>query len=116
MSITYQKNGDYLMPNITMDKQSEKSIGKYGQMRKKYLMESKSGLYQSLLLTNKLTNHLIEINEEAIKRLELIEEQMKQEQSVNEELKEMNQMEWICKMNNIHYSAEEIVLRELILN
>ncbi len=114
MSIAYQKNGDYLIPNIAMDKQSEKSIGKYGQMRKKYLMEHKSGLYQSLLLTNKLTDHLVEINEEAVKRLEVSTSKL--EQSVNEKLKEINQMEWVCKMNNIHYSAEEIVLRELILN
>lgn len=116
MDISYQTNGDYLIPTLTIDNQKKKSIGKYGRMRKKYLKENKSGLYQSMLLTNTLTNHLIEINEAAQKRLETITEQMKEEQNINETLKETNQITWIQKIGSIQKTAEEIVLTEIIYN
>ena len=34
--ITYQTNGDYLLPNLTVEK-TEKPLGRYGRMRKDYL-------------------------------------------------------------------------------
>ena len=39
--LTYQKNGDYLIPNLTLAEQEQevKPLGKYGRMRKKYLQE-----------------------------------------------------------------------------
>lgn len=116
MDISYQENGDYSMPALKMDVQPEQSIGKYGRMRKTYLKEHKSGIFQSLLLSNKLTSHLIEINEAAMMRIDLLEKQMMKAEGVNEEMKATDQMEWIRKMNNIHQSAEEITLEEIIYN
>ena len=33
---------------------------------------------------------------------------------VTEKLKEINQMEWVCRMNSIKNRAEEIILNEII--
>lgn len=40
--------------------------------------------------------------------------QMAEREGVSEQLKAENQMEWVGRMNNIHYRAMEIVNAELI--
>ena len=76
MELTYQKNGDYYIPNIKMDEQPAEVLTKYGMMRKTYLQEHKKGLYSGLLLTGRLMSHLLEIQEAAEQRMEEITEQM----------------------------------------
>ena len=114
MELTYQQNGDYLIPNIKMDEQPQGTLNKYGRMRKQYLKEHKRATYSGLVLSNKLMSHLFEIQEQAEKRMELLIKQMMESEEVNEALKEQNQMLWVQKMNSIRSSAEEIVLTELI--
>ena len=116
MELTYQKNGDYYIPNIKMDEQPAEVLTKYGMMRKTYLQEHKKGLYSGLLLTGRLMSHLLEIQEAAEQRMEEITEQMAADEGVTEELKSKDQMKWIQFMNSIRHSAEEIVLTELIYN
>ncbi|HIX50816.1 MAG TPA: TnpV protein [Candidatus Borkfalkia faecavium] len=45
--------------------------------------------------------------------MERLTEQMKRAQGITEQLKAENQMEWVCRMNNIR-SRAEIVNAELI--
>ena len=61
MKLTYTQNGDYLLPNLTIKKQNTNGINKYGYLRLHYLKENKKALYTTLLMTNKLTNHLISV-------------------------------------------------------
>ena len=44
-TLTYTRNGDYLIPNLKLDKQPEKPLGKYGRMRRAYLKENRPLLY-----------------------------------------------------------------------
>ena len=39
---------------------------------------------------------------------------MAKQEGVTEELKASDQMEWVCRMNNIHNRAEEFVLNEIV--
>ncbi|WP_394927499.1 TnpV protein [uncultured Robinsoniella sp.] len=114
MNLTYEKNGDYLIPQLTRDKESEGEIRKYGKMREKYLKENRSGVYSGMLLRGKLKSHLLQIQDQAEERMELLLSQMQIADGVTEELKAANQMLWVQKMNNIRKAAEEIVLEELI--
>ena len=114
MELTYQKNGDYYIPNIKMDEQPEGMLTKYGILRRDYLKENKKGVYSGLLLSGKLMNHLLEIQETAEQRMELLTEQMSQSQGVNEELKAKDPMMWTGLMNNLLHSAEEVVLPEVV--
>ena len=114
MNLTYEKNGDYLIPMLQMDEQPEGMLTKYGLMRKNYLQEHKKGIYTGLLLKGKLKEHLLAIQEQAEQRMELLTAQMAKAEGVTEELKATNQMKWVGMMNNIRHSAEEIVLKELI--
>ena len=114
MEISYSMSGDYLIPNIEMDKQNTESIGKFGRLRKKFLKENRKGFYNALLLTNSLTDHLIEINRLAMEQIEAMVLQMAQTEKVTEKMKAENQMLWIQRINSIRQSAEETVLNDLI--
>lgn len=35
--LTYSRNGNYYIPDLTLTEQPDKLIGKYGRMRKRYL-------------------------------------------------------------------------------
>ena len=116
MELTYRMNGDYLIPDIEMDEQTKESIGKYWRLRKKYLKEQRKGFYNSLLLTNRLTEHLLEIDRTAREQIQQIIEQMAKTEGVTEKLKAENQLSWVQQMNNIRARAEETVLNDLIYN
>ncbi|MGD9568662.1 MAG: TnpV protein [Sedimentibacter sp.] len=111
--ITYVRNGDYLIPNLTL-KQVEQPLGKYGRMRKKYLQEHRIPLFNSLLLREKLFPHLIEIDKTANRRLTQIMTDLQKVQPAPDKMKD--QMEWVGYMNNLKAQAEEILLTELIYN
>ena len=114
MEVTYSPKGDYLIPDLILNEAP--MIGKYGILRRRYLMTHKAGIYTGLLLTGKLEQHLQNIEEEANRLKDILISQMMMEQNVTEELKAIDQMMWLRKMNNIHQAAEEIVLTELIYN
>ena len=114
MKLTYEKNGDYLIPNLTVNEEPEEILTKYGQMRKKFLKEHRNGIYQGMILTGELKAHCLEIQKQAEQRMEVLSVQMAKTEGVTEELKAADQMKWVAKMNNIRHSAEEIVLMELI--
>ena len=111
--MTYSRNGDYLIPDLTMNEQSQ-SIGKYGRMRKNYLKEQRPILWNSLLLSEKLFPHLSEIEQTAQRRLAQLMKELPEAQSVNESLKASDPMKWVGLMNNCKAQAEEMILTELI--
>ena len=114
MELAYRQNGDYLIPNLIMDEQPTESIGKYGQMRKNYLMENRKGYYNSLLLTGKLTEHLIQTDRTVKEQIDLSMERMAKAEDVTEKLKAENPMVWVHKMNSIRARAEEAAIAEII--
>ena len=89
-------------------------IGKYGCMRRSYLKEHRPVLYANLLTSGTLHRHLAEIDQACNERMEIIVSAMAKREGVTEALKAADQMEWVCRMNNIRSRAEEIVLTELV--
>ena len=114
MNITYEKCGDYLIPNLIPNPEPEGELRKFGLMRKSYLENYKRGIYSGLLLSGELKKHLLMIQEQAEKRFDLLVEQMAEKEDVTEQLKAENQMLWVQRMNNIGARAEEIVREEII--
>ena len=112
--IAYSKQGDYLLPDITVPDEPEVHLGKYGSLRRNYLKEQHYGIFLSLLTQGKLNQHLKETQEEAQGRMEQIVSEMAKSQEVTEELKAKDQMLWLSMMNNIRQAAEEIVMSELV--
>ena len=110
--IQYQSSGDYLIPNLTVEE--TRPLTKYGRMRKKYLQANRPVLFNNLLLSGQLQNHLLETEETANGRLEEMIRNMAQESGVTEDLKAADQMKWVGLMNTLKAQAEEIILEELI--
>ena len=113
-NLTYTRNGDYLIPNLSLSEQPKKPLGKYGRMRKAYLKEHRPLIYNQLLLTEKLYSHLLEIDETANSRLEQMMPGLMQSAGVTEALKASDPMTWVGLMNSLKAQAEEVVLTELI--
>lgn len=113
--IEYIRKGDYYYPNL-VDSASVKAneLGKYGKLRLKFLLEHKKTEYTCLWLDNKLRSHLLEIDKTANERFNLLMKQFAEQENITEELKANNQMEWVCRMNNIKNRVEEIIFSELI--
>jgi len=114
MNLTYEKCGDYLIPNLNPDPEPEGELRKFGLMRKSYLINHKRGIYSGLLLSGELKKHLLMIQEQAEEWFDLLVEQMAEREGVMEELKAQDQMIWVKRMNNIQARAEEIVREEII--
>ena len=114
MNITYEKCGDYLIPNLIPNTEPEGELRKFGLMRKSYLKNHRRGIYSGLLLSGELKKHLLMIQEQAEERFDLLVEQMAEREHVTEQLKEQDQMLWVQRMNSIRARAEEIVREEII--
>ena len=114
MELTYEKNGDYLIPNLIPDSEPEEPLTRYGLMRENYLKEHRRGIYSGLLMTGELKAHCLKIQKQAEERMDFLTEQMAKAGGVDEALKASDQMKWAAEMNSIRHSAEETVLAELI--
>ncbi len=111
---TYTRVGDFFIPDLVLEEQPEGQIGKYGRMRLEYLKKRKKSLYNDLLLSGKLQQHLLDIDRDAREEFETIVRQIAKAEGVTEVLKRQDQMEWVRRMNNIRNRAEEIVRNDLI--
>ena len=116
MNLTYEKCGDYLIPNLIPDPNPEDELRKFGLMRKHYLKEHRSGIYQGMVLSGTLKEHLLSVQEQAEIRFDMLVEQMADRESVNEQLKAQDQMLWVRRMNGIMMRAKEIVRKKIIYN
>ena len=112
MGGTYRQEGNYLLPNLTVLERV--SIGIWGQRRRQYLRGHRKALYNALLLSGKLDNHLADINQQAEDMFFQLVKQMAEQEGITEQLKTDSQMEWVGQMNNIRSAAEEIVNTEII--
>ncbi len=112
--ISYTKQGDYLLPDLTVPEQPETSLGRYARMRKKYLKEKHRVLYYNLLTSCKLNEHLSEVEQKATEMENTLTQQMAQKEGVTERLKAADMMAWVRRMNNIRSRVQEIVMTEVI--
>ena len=114
MEMTYTRNGDYLIPDLSLTTAEQKPLGKYGRLRKDYLKEHRPILWNRMILSETLYSHLREIDETANRRLEQMMPEMMKSAGVTESLKASDPMKWVQTMNNLKAQAEEVILNELI--
>ena len=88
------------------------STGKYGRLRRTYLMKHRPVLYNSMLLSGTLHPHLLEVEQTAESRMQqTMQELLKQNPAPD---KAQNQLMWVQHMNSLKAQAEELVMTELI--
>lgn len=113
--ITYRRVGDYFIPNLVLPpEEANVTLGKWGMMHKTSLEKHKKVFFNTLLMQGNLYQHCAEVENQAKDMFDTLVEQMKDVEGVIEQLKEENQMEWVCRMQNIEARAREIVTTELI--
>ena len=114
-NIQYRQVGDFNIPNLILPpEEANVRLGKWGMLHKDYLMKHKEVLFTTLLAEGKLWQHLADIDTQAQQMFDILVEQMKDAEGVTDQLKESNQLEWVCRMQNIEARASEVVTTELI--
>ena len=110
-SLNYTKIGDYQLPNLTLS-QPKTPLGKYGRLRRTYLMNHRPVLYNTMLLNGSLYPHLMEVEQTAENRMQQTMTQLLKQNPAPD--KEQSQMAWVQHMNSLKAQTEELVLTELI--
>ena len=111
---TYEIQGDYLLPNLTLQNETQYSIGVWGMRHKRYLKQRHKVIYYNLLTAGILNSYLAEIDQRAKLLFDETVKSLAKKENVTEKLKETDMMLWVQKMNNIRNRATEIVNAELI--
>ena len=110
----YERQGDYLIPCLTVPVEEEQPIGTWGQRHLDYLKQYRKVTYTNLLTSGRLNTYLADIDKQAQERFERLIEGMKQTQGITEQLKADNALEWTGRLNNIRVCDREIVNEGII--
>lgn len=111
---TYTMQGDYRLPNLTVDETDTRPIGVWGQRRLHYLKHHRKVLYYNLLTSGKLHSHLADTEEQAQELFNRLITNLATKEGLTEQLKATNQMKWLQRMSNIQNQVVEQTLKQLI--
>ena len=112
--LTYTQTGDYLIPDIRLEETEDRPLGKYGRMRRAYLLENNQLLYNHLALTGEAVPAPVGgagHGDSPIRQM--MDELLAMNPAPD---KKQRQMDWTRHMNALKAQAEEIVTAELINN
>ena len=96
----YERQGEYILPCLTIPPELEQPIELFGRRHLDYLREYRKITYTNLLTSGRLNAYLADIDRQA--------------QGITEQLKAENALEWTGHLNNIRACAREIVEKEII--
>lgn len=114
---TYRQVGDFKIPNLKLpSKEATVKLDKWGMLYKEYLEKHNRVFFNALLAQGKLYQHCAEVENQAKNMFDTLVEQMKEAEGITEQMKNKNQMEWVCRVQNIEARAREIVTNNLICN
>ena len=111
---TYTMQGDYHLPNLTVEETETRPIGVWGQRRLHYLKHHRKVLYYNLLTSGKLNSHLADTEEQAQELFARLSTDLVQKEGITEQLKSTDQMNWVQKMNNIRERVIESVYSNVV--
>lgn len=112
---TYTMQGDYRLPNLTVEETDTRPIGVWGQRRLNYLKHHRKVLYYNLLTSGKLHSHLADIEEQAQDIFSRLVKEYTEKEGITEQLKSTDQMKWVQRMNNIRERVTEAVCSDMVL-
>ena len=107
----YKEQNGYLIPQMGIEPEEQVILGKYALLRREYLKNHRKTLYNQLLLSGQLHQHLTEIEQTAEKRKDEIMNRLTELLPPPPRAK---QMEWVRHMYSLEQTAEETIMSELI--
>jgi hypothetical protein len=111
---TYTIQGDYRLPNLTVEETDTRPIGVWGQRRLHYLKHHRKVLYYNLLTSGKLDSHLADIEEQAQELFNRLTTNLSAKEGITEQLKATDQMKWVQRMNSIRERVIETVYSDVV--
>ena len=112
---TYTMQGNYRLPNLTVEATDTRPIGVWGQRRLNYLKHHRKVLYYNLLTSGKLYSHLADTEEQAQDLFSRLVKEYAEKEGITEQLKAIDQMQWVQRMNIIRKRVIKVVFDEFIL-
>lgn len=91
-----------------------KEIGVWGQRHYAFLKKHSPTVINIMRMKGTLEQYLRDIDQDAQEMFDLLMKQYAEIEGITEQLKAENQMDWVCKMNNIRDRINEIIYKELI--
>lgn len=113
--LDYELVGDYYLI-AGDDDPAPQPLGLWGRRRLIYLKNHRRSLYNDLLLSGKLENHLHAIDADATDMADRLTAQLSAAEGLTEALKAADPMAWVGRMNSIRARVREMVTAELISN
>ena len=113
--LDYELVGDYYLI-AGDDDPAPQPLGLWGRRRLAYLKAHRRSLYNDLLLSGKLENHLHAIDADATDMADRLALQLSAAEGLTESLKAVDPLAWVGRMNSIRARVREIVNDELICN
>ena len=110
--LDYELVGDYYL--IAGD--DGPALGLWGQRRLRYLKAHRPFLYDDLLLSGQLEQHLHAIDADAAAMADRLTAQLSRAEGLTEALKAADPLAWVQRMNSIQVRVRELVNHELIYN
>lgn len=108
MELTYTNLNGFQIPNLTMSNQPTQELGKYGDLRRSFLMKNDPLAYEELLMSGTLFSHLLEM-EQAVRQQ--IDQTMAALLAQNPApSRSTDPMGWAQRMNSVQAQAEELAL------
>ena len=84
---TYTQVGDYLLPNLTLTEEAQKSIGIWGQQHARYLKQYHKVIYYNYLTSGKLNAYLADIDEQAEEMFSRLVKDMAEKQGMGQDVR-----------------------------
>ena len=84
MGGTYHEENGYLIPDLTLPTEEEKTIGIWGQRHLRYIKEHKRLFYANLLTSGKLNSYIANTNEQAEELFFRLVKEMTKKQKITE--------------------------------
>ena len=113
--LDYELVGDYYLI-AGDDAPAPQPLGLWGRRRLAYLKTQRRSLYNNLLFSGKLENHLHAIDADATDMAEHLTAQLSRAEGLTEALKAADPLTWVQGMNGIQARVRELVNHELIYN
>ena len=111
---TYTMQGDYRLPNLTVEETDTRPIGVWGQRRLHYLKHHRKVMYYNLLTSGKLHSHLADTEERAQELFNHLTTDLAAKEGITEQLKAADSMKWVQKMNIIRECVMEMVYTDVV--
>ena len=109
-----KSQGDYRLPNLTVEETDTRPIGVWGQRRLHYLKHQRKVLYYNLITSGKLHSHLADVEEQAQELFSRLVKEYAEKEDIAEQLKATEQLKWGQIMNNIRERVTETVYADVV--